>query len=219
MELLADFFHRLHNLEELIRWGGYTVLVAIVFAETGLFVGFFLPGDSLLVTAGVFAAQGYLDIGLLILLLCIAATTGQATGYWWGARFGSLLYSRPDSRFFKRKYVLKAREFYEHHGGKAIVIARFVPILRTFVPIVAGIAGMNYRRFTIYNLWGGIGWVVGMCLIGYFVGRLMPGIVRRIDLLIAVVVILSFMPAAYHIWKERRAARAVPEAETETAPR
>ena len=166
MDLIQEFFRRVYNVPELIRMGGLIGLVLIVFAETGLMVGFFLPGDSLLVTAGLFAAKGDLNIVWLNLALIAAAIVGDATGYWIGRRAGKALYSRPDSFFFRKQHLIKTHEFYEKHGGKTIVIARFVPIIRTFAPVVAGAAEMTYRQFAMYNILGGIGWVLSMTLIG-----------------------------------------------------
>ena len=162
MELIQELFRRLYNVPELIRMGGLIGLVAVVFAETGLMVGFFLPGDSLLVTAGLFAAKGDLNIVWLNLALMAAAIVGDATGYWIGRRAGQALYNRPNSFFFRKQHLVKTHEFYEKHGGKTIVIARFVPIIRTFAPVVAGAAEMGYRRFAIYNVAGGIGWVASI---------------------------------------------------------
>lgn len=209
MELLREFFTRLHSLEDLIRWGGYVVLVAIVFAETGLLVGFFLPGDSLLIVAGLVAARGYLDITTLILLLCAAAIVGDTVGYWFGAKTGPRLFSRPNSRLFKREHLLKTQAFYARHGGKTIVIARFVPLLRTFAPIVAGVAGMEYRRFVAYNVFGGIFWVTSMTLAGYWLGNVFDAraIDRYLHIIIGVVIFLSILPALMHAVRERRKKR------------
>ena len=157
MDLIQDVFRTLYNVPELIRLGGLIGLVAIVFAETGLMVGFFLPGDSLLVTAGLFAARGDLDLVALNLSVMAAAIIGDATGYWIGRTAGQALYSRPNSLLFRREHLIKTHEFYERHGGKTIVIARFIPIVRTFAPVVAGAAEMTYRAFAIYNVTGGIG--------------------------------------------------------------
>jgi membrane-associated protein len=169
--------------------------VLVVFAETGLMVGFFLPGDSLLVTAGLFAAKGDLDIVWLNLALIAAAILGDATGYWIGYKTGKALYSRPNSFFFRREHLIKTHEFYERHGGKTIVIARFMPILRTFAPVVAGAAEMTYRRFAIYNVAGGIGWVTSMTLTGYFLGRAVPDLDKHLHLVVAIVIFLSLLPA------------------------
>src|SRR5919108_2896713 len=170
-ELIHDFFQTVYNVPELIRLGGLIGLIVIVFAETGLLIGFFLPGDSLLITAGLFAARGDFNIVWLNLTLIAAAILGDATGYWIGRRTGKALYSRPDSLFFRRDHLRITHEFYEKHGGKTIVIARFMPIVRTFAPVVAGVAEMGYHNFAIYNVVGGVGWVTSMTLGGYFLGR------------------------------------------------
>jgi membrane-associated protein len=188
--LLVD----LPTLEEIIQWGGYAGLFAIIFAETGLLIGFFLPGDSLLVTAGLFAARGELDIVLLNALLCIAAVTGDALGYSIGLRAGHTLYNRPQSKIFRRDHLLKTKEFYEKYGGITIVLARFMPFARTFAPVVAGIAEMKYRRFALFNVTGGIGWIVSMTLAGYYLGRYVPGIEQNIEIVIAIVIFLSILP-------------------------
>ena len=203
MELIQEFFRRIYNVPELIRMGGLVGLVAVVFAETGLMIGFFLPGDSLLVTAGLFAAKGDLNIVWLNLCLMAAAIVGDATGYWIGRRAGQALYSRPDSFLFRRQHLIKTHEFYERHGGKTIVIARFVPIIRTFAPVVAGAAEMGYRRFAIYNIAGGIGWVASTTLTGYFLGRAVPDIDKQIHLVVAIVIFLSLLPGIISIVREK----------------
>jgi membrane-associated protein len=187
--------------------GGLIGLVAIVFAETGLMVGFFLPGDSLLVTAGLFAAKGDLNIVWLNLAVIAAAIVGDATGYWIGRRAGKALYSRPNSFFFRKQHLVKTHEFYERHGGKTIVIARFVPIIRTFAPVVAGAAEMTYRQFAVYNVLGGIGWVLSMTLTGYFLGRAVPDIDKNIHIVVAVVIFLSLLPGIISIAREKMRAR------------
>jgi membrane-associated protein len=194
MDLIQDAFRTLYNVPELIRLGGLVGLVAIVFAETGLMVGFFLPGDSLLVTAGLFAARGDLNLVTLNLSVMAAAVLGDATGYWIGRTAGQALYSRPNSLLFRREHLIRTHEFYERHGGKTIVIARFVPIIRTFAPVVAGAAEMTYRAFAVYNVAGGVGWVLSMTLTGYFLGRSIPGIERNIHLVVAAVIFLSLLP-------------------------
>jgi membrane-associated protein len=206
MDILREFFQRLNSLEDLIRWGGYVVLVAIVFAETGLLVGFFLPGDSLLVMAGLFAARGNLDISVLILSLCGAAIVGDSVGYWFGKKTGPRLFARPDSRLFKREHLLKTRAFYEKYGGKTIVLARFMPLIRTFAPIVAGVAGMEYRRFVVFNVAGGITWVTSMCLLGYLLGNTIPpkAMDRYVHLVIGGIIFLSILPAIIHVMRERK---------------
>jgi membrane-associated protein len=207
LELIQEFFRRVYNVPELIRMGGLIGLVLIVFAETGLMVGFFLPGDSLLVTAGLFAAKGDLNIVWLNLALIAAAIIGDATGYWIGRRAGQALYNRPNSFFFRRQHLIKTHEFYEKHGGKTIVIARFVPIIRTFAPVVAGAAEMTYRQFAIYNVLGGIGWVTSMTLTGYFLGRAVPDIDKHIHIVVAVVIFLSLLPGIISIAREKMKAR------------
>ncbi len=195
MEFLWDLFHRVYDVETLVRLGGVIGLTVIVFTETGLLIGFFLPGDSLLVTAGLFAAHGDLDLLPLLLALSAAAVVGDTVGYNIGARAGPMLFTRPDSLLFNRKHLITTREFYERHGPFTIVIARFVPILRTFAPVVAGIGAMQYRRFISYNVIGGVGWVCSMILGGYFLGQMVPGIQRHIDKVIVVVIFLSLLPA------------------------
>lgn len=199
----------------------YVGLFFIIFAETGLAVGFFLPGDSLLVVAGLFAAAGKLDLTILLVSLFIAAVVGDAVGYLSGKKMGEALFTRPKSRFFNPKHIQKANAFYEKHGGKTIVIARFVPIVRTFAPIVAGAAKMPYRQFLMYNVFGGLFWVVSMLLAGYFLGGLVEQFVRNvfgvegflleehIDKVVIVVVFLSILPIIYEYIKARRERKAL----------
>jgi membrane-associated protein len=205
LDLLALVL-QLPSLEEIIMWGGYAGLFLIIFAETGLLVGFFLPGDSMLVTAGLLIASGkvQMDIAPLIVLLCIAAITGDATGYWIGLRTGHALYNRPQSRFFRRDHLLKTKAFYEKYGGMTIVLARFMPFARTFAPIVAGVGEMTYRRFALFNIAGGVGWVAGMTLLGYYLGRSIPGIERHIEYIIVLVVLLSLLPLLIKYLQHRR---------------
>jgi membrane-associated protein len=204
MELIETFFSNVYNVPELIRLVGFYGLILIVFAETGLLVGFFLPGDSLLITAGLFAARGDFSIAALLLALIPAAIIGDATGYWIGKRTGVALYRRPDSPLFRREHLLMTRDYYERHGGKTIVIARFVPILRTFAPVVAGVAGMGYRRFATYNVVGGVAWIASMTLGGYALGNAIPDIESRIHLVVGVVIILSLLPAVIGWLRARR---------------
>lgn len=185
---------QLPTIEEIVVWGGYIGLFAIIFAETGLLIGFFLPGDSLLVTAGLFAARGELDIVWLNLLLIVAAITGDAVGYMIGFRAGHALYNRPQSKWFRRDHLIKTREFYDKYGGITIVIARFMPFARTFAPVVAGVAEMKYRRFALFNFSGGILWITSMTLLGYYLGRSFPGIEKKIEYVIAIVIFLSILP-------------------------
>ena len=204
MDVFIELFSKLHHFDELIRWGGYTVLAAVVFAETGLLAGFFLPGDSMLVTAGLIAASSEtLHIGWLIILLSIAAIAGDSTGYAIGYHLGPRIFSREDSRWFHKDHVRRTQRFYEKYGVKTIVLARFVPIVRTFAPTVAGVGKMRYRIFLTFNVMGGIGWVMSMTLIGFFLGRSIPDIERHLHWVIAAVIGLSLLP----ILNEWRASR------------
>ena len=211
MQFLSDFFHRLSNLSELIQWAGYGGVTTIVFVETGLLVGFFLPGDSLLVSAGLLASQGYLNVWLLGGLCSVAAIAGDQVGYLIGKSAGPRIFTREDSLLFHRKHLQAAHAFYEKHGVKTIVIARFVPIIRTFAPVVAGVGRMRYRTFVLYNVIGGLAWIWSMLLVGYYLGRLVPGIEHHIEKVIIVVIVLSILPGVWHWWSERRAARQTPE--------
>jgi membrane-associated protein len=203
VEILLDLLTGRLALDDLVRWGGYAALVAIVFTETGLLIGCFLPGDSLLITAGLVAAAGGLDIWLLNALLIVAAVVGDSVGYAIGYRTGPRIFRRDDSRWFSRKHLVRTREFYERHGGKTIVLARFIPIIRTFAPVVAGVGQMEYRRFLAYNVFGGIGWVVSMTWTGYLLGRVIPDINRHIHIVVAVVVVLSVVPIGVEWWRAR----------------
>ncbi len=206
MQSLHELFARVSNLQELIRAGGYVAMTAIVFAETGLFAGFFLPGDSLLVTAGlVCSLQNSMNIWLLNIFLVSAAILGDSTGYWIGRQLGPRLFKREDSLFFKKAHLLKTQAFYEKYGSKTIVLARFVPIVRTFAPTVAGIARMNYKKFITYNIVGGTGWVLSMSLLGYFLGNTIPSIGKNIHYVALVIIVLSFVPIL-HEWRSARRA-------------
>jgi len=207
MEFLWNLFHRIYDVEFLVRTGGLVALIVIVFVETGLLVGFFLPGDSLLVTAGIFAARGDLDLVTLNASLSLAAIAGDSVGYGIGVRTGPKIFTREDSLFFNRKHLISAKEFYDRHGGFTIFIARFMPIIRTFAPVVAGVGAMQYRKFIAYNVFGGIFWVLSMTLAGYFLGTLVPNIQERIHLVIAVVIVLSLLPAIIKFFSERSKAR------------
>ena len=203
-DAIQFFFTHLstQNLDQLIEWGGLTVLTIIVFSETGLLVGFFLPGDSLLVTAGVLASRGFIDITTMIVVLCFAAIIGDAVGYWLGCRIGPKIFAREDSRFFKKSHLIKTKEFYEKYGGKTIIIARFVPIIRTFAPFIAGVAEMNYFRFAAYNIVGGISWITSMSMIGYFIGNKFP-----LKIVVPIVIFISILPIVYEFakaWLEKK---------------
>ncbi len=205
MEAILDFFSSLYNpdkLIELIRSGGYLVLAVIVFAETGLFIGFFLPGDSLLFLAGLVAAKGFFNVSVLLVLLSVMAIVGDAVGYAIGYRAGVALYKREDSFWFRKQHLIYAREFYEKHGGKAIVLARFVPFARTFAPVVAGIGQMSYPRFAAFNVFGGIFWVVSMVLSGYYLGQV-AWIRDNLEKVVLLIVFLSITPILYEAARNR----------------
>lgn len=219
MDSIYELFHQLREylnpkviIEMLLAKGDiivYVGLVFIVFAETGLAVGFFLPGDSLLVVAGLFAAAGKLNLAVLLSALFVAAVAGDAVGYYTGAKLGSRLFSRQKSLLFKPSHLLKAHAFYEKYGGKTIIIARFVPIIRTFAPIVAGAAGMPYRSFVLFNVVGGLAWVASMILTGYFLGNLLKSrfgidLDEHIEWVVIVVVLLSLIPPFIEYLKSRR---------------
>lgn len=190
------------DLENVIRTVGYLGVFAIVFAETGLFFGVFLPGDSLLFTAGFLASQGYFNIAVLAVGCFIAAVLGDATGYYIGDKMGRRLFTKPESRFFKPSYLLKAQMFFEQHGGKAIILGRFMPIVRTMVPMVAGAGTMPYRKFFTYNVFGGLIWAVGVTVAGYILGDTIPGVDKYLIPIILLILIVSIAPSAWHIWRE-----------------
>jgi membrane-associated protein len=190
------------DLDSIIRTVGYFGVFGIIFAETGLFFGIFLPGDSLLFTAGFLASQGHFNIVALCLICFVAAVAGDATGYYIGDRMGRRLFTKPESRIFKPEYLLKAQHFFERHGGKAIIIGRFMPIVRTMVPMVAGAGTMTYHKFFTYNVIGAFLWAVCVTLAGYFLGSTIPGVDKYLLPIIAVILVVSVAPSAIHIWKE-----------------
>jgi membrane-associated protein len=205
MQTLLDLFHQLTDVQHLVQVGGYVGLTAIIFAETGLLIGFFLPGDSLLVTAGLLAArpQFGLNVWLLGVLLTVAAILGNSLGYAIGRVSGPRLFKRDDSLLFKKKHLFRAQTFYQKHGGKTLVIARFMPIVRTFVPVVAGMAGMDLKAYTAYNVLGAVGWIWSMLFVGYFLGRFIPGIDQHIEKVILLVIFVSLLPGLISWWRER----------------
>ena len=207
METLREWFHFLTDVRGLVQAGGYIALAIIVFTETGLMIGFFLPGDSLLVTAGLFAAKGDLNIVYLNVLLMFCAITGDATGYYIGKKLGPALFRKEDSLLFKKKHLIATQEFYERHGGKTSIIARFVPIIRTFAPVVAGMAGMGYRRFAVFNIIGGIGWVFSMTMLGYLLVTMFPATEQHIERVIIIVVFLSLLPGIIEWLRAKARAR------------
>ena len=194
MNIITELFEKLTNIKELVIWAGYSGITLMVFAETGLLIGFFLPGDSLLFTAGLFASQGMFNIYTLNLLLIPAAIIGDAVGYYIGKKSGEALYAREDSRFFKKKYLLQTKEFYEKYGGITIVLARFMPFARTFAPVVAGIGMMKYKNFAFYNFTGGILWVTSMTWLGYLLGATVPAVAKNLELTIILIIFISILP-------------------------
>ncbi len=215
---IQHLLHILFNVKGLIEWGGTLLVCVIVFIETGFFVGFFLPGDSLLVTAGVFAATGQLHIAELLLLVPICAIAGDQIGYWIGRKAGQTLYRREDSLVFRKKHLERAHEFYEKYGGKTVILARFVPIVRTFCPPVAGAAQMPYGRYFAYDVAGGILWGGGMVLGGYLLGRQIPNISENIHYVIAVVIFLSLLPPAISMLRARSSGSSKHSAVPQPAP-
>lgn len=209
MNTLLDLFHQLKDPRLLVQAGGYVGLTAIIFSETGLLIGFFLPGDSLLVTAGLLSSQPQfgLNMWLLGLLLTIAAIVGNTLGYAIGRYTGPRLFTRDDSLLFKKKHLYQAQAFYEKHGGKTLVIARFMPIVRTFVPVVAGLGAMNLRTYTAYNVLGAVLWIWSMLFVGYFLGRYVPGIENHITKVILVVIFVSLLPGLVSWARERKRAQ------------
>jgi membrane-associated protein len=211
IEAVLDFIRTLTNPERLIHllttaltgWLGYALLFAVVFAETGLLVGFFLPGDSLMFTVGVVAGAGKLDIVTVNIVLMAAAIIGDAVGYALGRRTGPMIFHNPNSRFFRQEHLLRTKAFYEKHGGKTIIYARFIPIIRTFAPFVAGVAQMGYPRFLAFNIFGGIGWVFSLTMLGYQLGSV-PFVRRHFEKVIALIILLSLLPVLREAWKARR---------------
>jgi membrane-associated protein len=212
---ILDLYRSLTNPDQLSQllhtllsgWLGYAAMFAVVYSETGLLVGFFLPGDSFLFTIGVVAGLGALDIVQVNILLMAAAMLGDSTGYWLGRKTGPRIFSRPDSRLFKQEYITRTKAFYERYGGKTIILARFVPIVRTFAAFVAGVGQMPYLRFLPYSVCGGIGWVFLMTMLGYELGGI-PIIKRNFDKAIFVVIFLSLVPTFIEAFRARREMKA-----------
>lgn len=196
-------FQQLMDPEYLLSHGGFYIVVLIVFAETGLFFGFFLPGDYLLFLAGLFCALGKIDVDITTMYLGIlgAGVLGNFAGYWFGYRTGPVLFKRKDSFLFKRKYVIMAEEFYQKYGGTALVIGRFVPIIRTFAPIFAGVVKLNFRKFVIYNVLGAFLWASLLTLTGYFLGVKFPAIINYVEYIIVGLIVIAFLPIAIALLK------------------
>lgn len=198
------------DLIDFIVWASIFGVAAVIFAESGLLIGFFLPGDSLLFTTGFLIHAGILavDIHLAVLIIFVAAVLGDSVGYSFGRRAGPRIFKRKDARLFKQEYIVKAQEFYEKHGGKTIIIARFIPIVRTFAPVVAGASHMPYNRFLAFNVIGGLLWAAGVTYLGYFLGAWFESMGWEIDHvllpIIAIIILISVLPPAIHIFKNKK---------------
>jgi membrane-associated protein len=210
LESILHFLRSLYDpegLKELIRWGGPALVCTILFVETGLFVGFFLPGDSLLVTAGIFSGQNVISLRWLLIPGILCAIAGDQLGYWIGRSAGPALYRREDSFFFRRSHLQRAHDFYDKYGGRAVILARFVPIVRTFCPPVAGAAQMPYLRYFTYDIFGGMFWVGSMVLGGYLAGSRIPNIGKYLHLIIGAIILLSILPPIISIFRSYRSAK------------
>lgn len=192
------------DLITLIKTAGYLGIFGIIFAESGLFIGFFLPGDSLLFTAGFLASQGFLNIWLLMGLTFVGAVLGDSVGYWFGKKTGNKIFTKEDSFLFKKDNIRKSEEFFRKYGAKAIVLARFVPIVRTFTPILAGVGTMHYKKFLSFNIIGGALWTIGVSLLGYFLGNLIPNIDKYLLPIILLIIVVSALPNIVHLIKSRK---------------
>lgn len=195
------------DLTTFIQAAGYIGIFAIIFAETGLLVGFFLPGDTLLFTAGLLASKGYFNVVILLSLATIASIVGDSVGYYIGRKFGPRVFNREESFFFKREYVTKAEIFFANHGKKTIVLARYLPVVRTFVPVIAGVGRMHYRTFIIYNIAGGILWCFSLGLAGYFLGTSVPHIDKYVIPIVIGIFVISFAPVAFQFIRSWMASR------------
>jgi membrane-associated protein len=208
MDFVLQFFRTVTDPWRLIQflqgWPGYAILFAIVFAETGLLVGFFLPGDSLMFTVGVAAGAGILDFWTANIVLIVAAILGDSFGFLLGLKTGPRIFNREDSRFFHKKHLIRTHEFYKKHGGKTIIYARFVPIIRTFAPYVAGVGKMDYKRFVAFNVFGGIGWVLGLTSLGYMLGSV-PIVKNNFEKVILLIIFLSILPAIIEVVRHKLA--------------
>jgi membrane-associated protein len=208
MQSLLDLFHQLTDVQQLVRLGGYVGLTAIIFAETGLLVGFFLPGDSLLFTVGLLVSQDKISYPLWFccLVLFLASMIGNACGYAFGAKVGPTIFQRDDSRIFKKKYVDKTRDFFDAYGNRAIVLARFVPIVRTFITVMAGVGQMGFRRFIVYSAVGGALWASGVTVLGYYLGQI-AFVRNNIEAMLLAIVLISVVPIAIEFLRARASQR------------
>lgn len=215
MEQVWEFIQKLMHPQSIIEYGGLALLIFVIFAETGLFFGFFLPGDSLLFIAGLLCAtseearslgqEGLLNVSIFTLILSVSAAgiAGNFVGYWFGKRTGPVIFKRDDSLLFKRKYIESARDFYHQYGGMALILGRFMPIIRTFVPIFAGIVQVDYKKFVFYNISGSFLWVMSMCLSGYFLGHTFPKIQHYLEYIVIGIILISFVPVAIAFLRKR----------------
>jgi membrane-associated protein len=219
IESLIDFLRILTTPDRLLHllttvvsgWWGYALLFTIVFAETGLLVGFFFPGDSLLFTVGVVAGAGGIDLPTIIVTLVAAALLGNTTGYFLGRTLGLKLFSNPDSKIFRREYLEQTQKFYDKHGGKTIIYAQFLPIIRTFAAFVGGVAGMGLKRFLSFNVFGSVGWVVSMTVLGHQLGSV-PFVRAHFEKVLIGIIVVSLIPAVAQFWKAHRGGRTRPQA-------
>lgn len=210
MEQTLEFVKTLLNPQSIIHYGGLALLLFIVFAETGLFFGFFLPGDSLLFVAGLMCGTPIFDVNIYLLVstVIIAGILGNFVGYYFGKKTGPVLFRKDDSFFFKKKHVKAAEEFYNRYGGTEIVLGRFIPIIRTFVPIMAGVVNLDFKKFVLYNILGCIAWVVSMVLSGYFLGRLFPSLQNNLEYIVITIILISMIPVVLTYIKEHRRSKA-----------
>lgn len=210
MENLLEFIKTILNPQSIINYGGLALLLFIIFAETGLFFGFFLPGDSLLFVAGLMCGTPIFDVNIytLIFSLIIAGILGNFVGYYFGKKTGPMLFRRDDSFFFKKKHVNAAKDFYNRYGGTAIVLGRFIPIIRTFVPIMAGVVDLDFKKFVWYNILGCIAWILSMVLSGYFLGRAFPSLQQNLEYIVITIILISMIPVVITYLKEHRRMKA-----------
>lgn len=206
MENLLEFVKTILNPQSIIHYGGLALLLFIIFAETGLFFGFFLPGDSLLFVAGLMCGSPIFDVNIytLIISLIIAGILGNFVGYYFGKKTGPVLFRRDDSFFFKKKHVNAAKEFYNRYGGTAIVLGRFLPIIRTFVPIMAGVVNLDFRKFVIFNIVGCVAWILSMVLSGFFLGKAFPTLQNNLEYIVITIILISMIPVVFTYIKEHR---------------
>lgn len=209
MENTLEFIKTLLHPQSIIQYGGLALLLFIIFAETGLFFGFFLPGDSLLFVAGLMSGSTLFDVDILTLnfSIIIAGILGNFVGYYFGKKTGPVLFKRDDSLFFKKKHVNAAKDFYDRYGGMALILGRFIPIIRTFVPIMAGVVNIDFKKFIVYNVVGCVAWVVSMTLSGYFLGRIFPSLQENLEYIVIIIIGVSMIPVVLTYLKERNRAK------------